>query len=129
MSKAMTLSLRASIALVVTTACGDDPLAPACSGPVSVEVSASTPPVISWTPDCSIERLSAVAPPSRGFAVVYWSVTAGDRRIESGVRFGRVPRGAAEESPPAIIMSGTSVGILLESPRGTRVGAASWVAP
>ena len=110
-------------------ACGGDSTAPVCSGPVEVQVSTSVPPVISWTPDCGVARLSAVAPPSTGSFVVYWAIAAGDRQIESGVRFGQVPRGAVEESPPAFIPSGASVGIQLESPRGTMVGTASWVAP
>jgi hypothetical protein len=114
--------------LVASVACGDDPLAPACSGEVDVSVSGSSPPVISWTPDCSVERLSAVTPPSMGFAQS-WSIAAGDRRIESGVRFGQVPSGAVEESSPGFIMSGTTFGIRLESPRGTIVGVGSWTAP
>ena len=123
------VSLRATVMLlVVCIACGDDPIAPGCSGPVNVQVSGSLPPVISWTPDCSIERLTAAGSPSMGF-VVYWAIAAGDRPIESGVRFGRVPAGAVEESPPGIVMSGAGVNFLLESPRGTTVGTASWVAP
>jgi hypothetical protein len=121
--------LRASVALLVAgVACGGDATAPVCSGQVDVQVSASLPPVISWTPDCSVARLSATAPPSMGF-VVYWAIAAGDRQIESGVRFGQVPRGTVEESPPAFIMSGARVNIQLESPRGTTVGTTSWVAP
>jgi hypothetical protein len=115
--------------LIAGVACGGDATAPVCSGQVEVQVSASLPPVISWTPDCSVARLSAVGPPSMGFFVLYWAIAAGDRQIESGVRFGQVPRGAVEESPPAFIMSGARVNIQLESPRGTTVGTASWVAP
>jgi hypothetical protein len=122
--------LRASVALLIAgLACGGDTTAPVCSGQVDMQVSASLPPVISWAPDCSVVRLSATAPPSTGFAVVYWAIAAGDRQIESGVRFGQVPRGAVEESPPAFIMSGDRVNIQLESPRGTTVGTTSWVAP
>jgi hypothetical protein len=119
----------APVALLITgIACRGDATAPVCSGPVEVQVSASLPPVISWTPDCSVARLSAVGPPSMGF-VLYWAIAAGDRQIESGVRFGQVPRGVVEESPPAFIMSGARVNIQLDSPRGTTVGTASWVAP
>ena len=121
--------LRASVALLlIGIACGDDPIAPACSGPVEVTVSGSLPPVIRWTPDCSVERLTAVTPPSMGF-VQSWVITAADRRIESGVRLGQVPAGTVEESSLGIVMSGTTLGIRVESPRGTILGTTSWVAP
>lgn len=121
--------LRASVGLLlIGIACGDDPIAPACSGPVEVTVSGSLPPVIRWTPDCSVERLTAVTPPSMGF-VQSWVITAGDRRIESGVRFGQVPSGAVEESSLGFLMSGTTFSIRVESPRGTILGTTSWVAP
>jgi hypothetical protein len=114
--------------LVVSVACGDDPIAPACVGPVDVSVSGSSPPLIRWTPDCSVERLTAVTPPSLGF-VQAWAIAAADRRIESGVRVGQVPSGAVEESSLGFVMSGTSLSIRVESPRGTILGTASWVAP
>jgi hypothetical protein len=120
--------VRASIALLIAgVACGGDATAPVCSGPVNVQVSGSLPPVISWTPDCSVEHLVAGGSVTTGF-VLYWAIAAGERRIESGVRFGQVPRGAVEESS-AFLPSGVAVNILLESPRGTTVGTATWVAP
>jgi hypothetical protein len=88
----------------------------------------SFPPVVRWTPDCGVARLSATAPVFTGFRV-YWAIAAGERQIESGVRLGRLPSGAVEESPPGFIMSGASVIIQLESPRGTTIGTTSWVAP
>jgi hypothetical protein len=109
-------------------ACGSDAIAPVCSGPVDVQVSASLPPVISWTPDCSVARLSATAPVFTGFRV-YWAIAAGERQIESGIRLGRLPPGAVEEIPPGFIMSGDRVIIQLEQPRGTTIGTTSWVAP
>ena len=114
--------------LVAGIACGDDPIAPACSGPVEVTVSGSLPPVIRWTPDCSVDRLTAVTPPSMGF-VQSWVITAADRRIESGVRLGQVPAGTVEESSVGFLMSGTRFSIRVESPRGTVLGTALWVAP
>ena len=113
--------------LVAGIACGEDPIAPACSGPVEVTVSGS-PAVIRWTPDCSVERVAAVTPPSLGF-VQSWVITADTRRIESGVRFGQVPSGAVEESSVGFLMSGTAFSIRVESPRGTILGTTSWMAP
>jgi hypothetical protein len=121
--------VRALVALlVIGIACGDDPIAPVCSGPVDVRVSGSSPPVIRWTPDCSVDRLTAITPPSMGF-VQSWVITAADRRIESGVRLGQVPSGAVEESSLGFVMSGTTLGIRVESPRGTILGTTTWTAP
>jgi hypothetical protein len=44
-------------------------------------------------------------------------------------RFGQLPPGAIEDSPPTFVMSGDQVNIRLESPLGTTVGTTSWVAP
>lgn len=121
--------LGASLALLVgTLACGDDSLAPACSGPVEVTVSGNSPPVIRWTPDCSVDYLTVITPPSLGF-VQSWSIAAGERRIESGVRLGQVPSGAVEESSIGFLMSGTHSSIRVESPRNTLRGTASWTVP
>jgi hypothetical protein len=120
----------ASLSLLLTVAaCAGDGVAPTCSGPVEMEVSNSLPPLITWTPDCGVASLVAVAPPSLGVPQVYWAISAGQREIESGVRYGRLPRGAVEESPPAPIPSGARIGIQVQAPRGTTIGSASWVAP
>jgi hypothetical protein len=114
--------------LLAGVACGGDATAPACSGAVEVPVSGGLPPAITWRPNCGVDRLSALAPPSTGF-VLYWSISAGERQIEPGVRYGRVPPGAVEDSPPIALSSGSTVAITVEAPRGTTVGSTAWLVP
>jgi hypothetical protein len=121
--------LRAAIALLTASiACGDDPLAPACNGPVDVHVSGSFPPLISWAPDCSIDQLDVhgdILTDNR----TYWRIAAGDRRIESAVRFSQVPRGVIEHAPAVAATSGTELWFFLQSPSGRVVGAVIWNVP
>jgi hypothetical protein len=85
--------------------------------------------LVTWTPDCSVERLAFMSPDFADYPF-YWAIVADDRRIESGVRYGQVPPGAVEEQPGrGVVPSGTIFNVVLESPRGTTVGVGSWVAP
>jgi hypothetical protein len=86
-------------------ACGDgegptDALPP-CAGPGTVVVSATdeTQPRFTWTPSCTVARLAVERPQVEG-VLVLWALTGGAAGIASGVRYGRVPRGAREETRP-----------------------------
>jgi hypothetical protein len=114
--------------LLLTLACGNG-TAPQCTGPVTVRTTMSATPIITWTPDCGVARLTIAAPPSLGVVHIAWSISSPGSEIESGVRYGRVPNGATESSPAIPLGSGAQLGILLEAPIGSTVGTAPLTVP
>ena len=120
------LATRVSLALLLAgSACGGDSTAPECTA-VDVSLSTSVPPLITWRPNCGVARLSATSQVS---ARLFWAISAGDRPIESGVRYGEAPLGTIEHSTPHYLFSGTQIVIQLESPLETTVGSTIWVVP
>jgi hypothetical protein len=70
-----------------------------------------------------------ISAPSLGSLTVFWSISSPDMRIESGVRYGRVPRGATESSPAVPLESGDRMGIQVEAPLGNTIGAVPLAVP
>lgn len=103
---------RSAFAMLVLAgaACGGstEPLK-ACDRPVSVVVTAGTPPTIDWTPACGAEQLRVyqVMPPSFGFLdPPRWIIDADSRLIEPPVTYGRTPHGAIVSLPAEPLEAG-----------------------
>ena len=68
-----------------------------CDRQVTVVVQAGPAPVFSWSPACSVEQLTVYqAQPGQ---TVKWRI-ASEGGINPGVRYGRVPAGARQVTPP-----------------------------
>ena len=71
-----------------------------CSGTVTVTVTASLSPTVSWTPNCLIDQLviEESLPPSVGGLHSVWVITARTpgRGAAAPVRYGRVPASMEE---------------------------------
>ncbi len=102
-SPARVIWLSAWIALACSSdpAGPDDPI-PACTGPVTIEVSGGTSPTFDWTPRC---RLFFVLVES-GAADQWIVLSEGTNAISPPVRYGEIPAGAIEEEPALPLESG-----------------------
>lgn len=103
------VSLVTSLAAVVALAgCDDDPTRSgddACRGNVSVSVSSGTTPSITWAPACRVTMLRVES----GTLGAVWIIESpGGQGIASGVRYGTVPEGAAEDEPATPLVEGES---------------------
>jgi hypothetical protein len=95
----------------------------ACSGPVSITVSGGTTPTFEWTPQCGAHELAVVQPrpPSQGFGEdPRWLIRAERRFIQSPVRYGQTPDGAAVGFDPQQLEAGRTYRVSV----GT--GVTSW---
>ena len=95
------------LAFVLLAGCGDDEPAappPLCTvDNVTVQVGAGATPVISWTPRCSVHRISVFQPvdvPREAWRV---RSTTG---IAPGVRYGAEVRGATTTIGPVVLTPG-----------------------
>ena len=93
-----------------------------CSAPVSFSVSAGLTPTISWTPRCRLAGLFVEAVESGGDV---WAIEAdGSEGISSGIVYGTVPTGAAEDAPAEPLATGASYRVIgVRSTGGELVGA------
>ena len=90
-----------------------EPLPP-CSDPVELTATPGTTPVIAWTPACGAARLAVdPQPPSMGLESERWLLLAGDRLIEPGIRYGRVPTGNTERAPAVALVAGQQYTLVL----------------
>ena len=91
----------------------EGPEVPACTGDVSIQVSAGTEPTFSWAPACRLS-LVLVEPADSGRDL--WAVGARRaNRIAPGVRYGVVPPGVSQttDGPPVPLVAGQSYKIVL----------------
>jgi hypothetical protein len=116
------------VLVVAGLACGDA-TAPACTGQVTLTTSTSRTPVFTWTPNCGVASLSMATPPSAGLVNFYWNITSADARIESGVRYGRVPAGAVEVEPARPLPSGVQIGVQVTNASHQTIGATVLIVP
>ncbi len=100
--------------LLAGPACGSDTTSPseqvACTGNVAVSVSSGTTPSISWDPAC---RAYGVLVEEDGGDV--WGVISedGTNAIATPVRYGVVPPGATEFTPPSPLSAGTAYSVVV----------------
>ena len=98
--------------LLASLACGSDTTSPseqaACTGNVTVSVSSGTTPNISWEPAC---RAYLVLVEEDGGDV--WGAVSEDgaHAIATPVRYGVVPTGATELTPPSPLSAGTAYSV------------------
>ena len=88
----------AALALTGLAGCGLVPTsgdAGVCSGPVTVQVTNSEVPVISWTPAC---RTDYVAVGYAGLNDVWWAYSLTRSRIGPSIKVGDAPPGTRAES-------------------------------
>ena len=107
-------TIAASMALVALTSCGeDDPVAPnapaACTGAVTVTVTAGLTPTFSWTPACSVVALIV----EEG-ANDQWNVIASaDPGFGPSVVYGAKPVGAAQVGALTPLRAGVNYTVTL----------------
>jgi hypothetical protein len=93
--------------LLPSLACSSDSNGPSgqatCAGNVTVTVSNSTTPSISWTPACRL--FFVLVEEAQGD--VWGAISDGTNAIETPVQYGVVPAGATEQTPPAALVAGT----------------------
>lgn len=98
--------------LLAAPACGSDTTSPseqaACTGNVTVSVSSGTTPSFTWDPAC---KAYFVLVETAGGDV--WGVISedGTNAIATPVRYGVVPTGATERSPPSPLSAGTAYSV------------------
>lgn len=103
-----------------------------CVGSIAltVAVTRSTQPVVTWTPRCGAARLTVESPAaSHGSSTVFWSITSAAHTLASGVRYGRVPDNATQDTPPAPLASGQTVLIVVHNDAGHILGQMTVTAP
>ena len=88
-----------------------------CDRQVTVIVNTSTPaPAFSWSPACSVQQLTVYqSPPAQSVA---WRITK-EGGINPGVRYGRVPQGARQVTPPQPLDRGEGASVELVSKDST----------
>jgi len=108
-------AMAASMTFVTLAACGDDddPVAPnapaACTGNVTVTVSAGLTPTFSWTPECSVVALIV----EQG-ADDQWNVIAGaDPGFGPSVVYGARPTGSAQVGAMTPLRAGVNYTVTL----------------
>ena len=124
----MLTSVRRGAVIVVLlmggVACGDDSVAPlaACDGPVTLQATSGTIPILRWSPACLAGRLLVEPlPPSQGFGW-HWNLAADEQLIAPGVRYGVAPEGTSEEHPAWPLEPEQSYTVVLLDAEGTEIG-------
>jgi len=85
-----------------------------CTGDVTITVSSGPTPTFTWTPACGVIGLLVEEEASD-----MWFISAtGSGTIGSGVKYGTVPPGATEETPPLTLLAGRTYEVILF--RGTQ---------
>jgi hypothetical protein len=113
----------ALVSLLGLNACGD-PIAPLCSAPIDIEVSAGTTPTFTWDPVCSVEGMFVEdqRAPSVGGPQAQWGFVArAGYRFEPPVVYGTEPSGAEVTVTAVPLMAGRlyTVKILMNQLVGT----------
>lgn len=113
-------------AFLLTGACGEatpTALRPSCSGRGSVAVSltAEPTPLVTWSPDCAVARLTVERPQMLG-VLVEWDVRSTGAGIVSGVRLGQVPAHARAEVTAQGRLGGAGSFVSLYAADGTFLG-------
>jgi hypothetical protein len=102
------------LTIATATACGggSDAIGPdaggACTGNVTVSVSAGTTPTFTWTPACRVIGLLVELEASD-----QWFIEGTGGGIASGVQYGIVPPGATSSEPARPLVSGTTYEVIL----------------
>ena len=102
------------VALSAALACSSDPAAPdsdleACTGPVTVHVSAGTSPTFDWEPECRLFFINV----ERGAGDEWLVHSEGENAIAPPVRYGEVPSGATERAPAVPLEPGVTYDVTL----------------
>src|SRR4051812_1236 len=82
-----------------------------CDRPVTVYVQTGPAPRFTWSPACSVTQLS-VYQTSPAPTTVKWSITS-PGGINPGVRYGQVPFGARQVTPPTVLARGHGASVQL----------------
>jgi hypothetical protein len=105
----------ASLALVVAS-CGDSsgPTGGGCDEPITVTVSSTTSPSISWTPSCTVAviQVSQINEPVDSLRTKWWVQTEGNS-IRPPVSYGSTPPGATALLGPKPLFGGTQYQVIL----------------
>jgi hypothetical protein len=100
------------LAIATATGCGSDATGPeaggACTGNVTVSVSAGTTPTFTWTPACRVIGLLVELEASD-----QWFLEGSGDGIAPGVQYGIVPPGATASEPARPLVSGTTYEVIL----------------
>lgn len=110
----------ASLAVVLAS-CGDSagPTGGGCDEPITITVSSTTSPSISWTPSCTVAviRVSQLNEPVDSLKLKWW-VQSESNSIRPPVSYGSAPAGSTVLLGPKALFGGTQylVELLVNDP-------------